>query len=79
MHVCDHLRLRAFRHFNECGTLHCLVSRFNNAMATIRRVPALDHNFQLVIKRVYEDEDEELIEDEEESMHSIQSYQSDCI
>lgn len=50
-----------------CVALFSLSARFNNAMATIRRVPAIDHNFQLVITRVYEDEDEELIEDEEES------------
>jgi len=36
-------------------------------MATIRRVPSVDHNFQLVITRVYEEGDQELLEDEEES------------
>ena len=36
-------------------------------MATIRRVPSIEHNFQLVITRVYEDGDQELLEDEEES------------
>ncbi|EEB90830.1 hypothetical protein MPER_10915, partial [Moniliophthora perniciosa FA553] len=35
-------------------------------MATIRRVPHLEHNFQLVITRVYEEGDQELLEDEEE-------------
>lgn len=39
-------------------------------MATIRRVPSLDHHFQLVITRVYEEGDQELLEDEDES----QSY-----
>lgn len=37
-------------------------------MATIRRVPSLEHNFQLVVTRVYEDGDQELLEDEDESM-----------
>ena len=36
-------------------------------MATIRRIPSVDHNFQLVITRVYDDGDQELLEDEEES------------
>jgi hypothetical protein len=37
-------------------------------MATIRRVPTLEHNFQLVITKVYEEGDEELLEDEDESL-----------
>lgn len=41
--------------------------RYNNAMATIRRVPSMDHHFQLVITRVYEEGDQELLEDEDES------------
>ncbi|KAI0723285.1 VID27 cytoplasmic protein [Earliella scabrosa] len=40
---------------------------YNDAMATIRRVPSLEHTFQLVITRVYEDGDQELLEDEEET------------
>ena len=36
-------------------------------MATIRRVPSMEHTFQLVITRVYEEGDQELLEDEEES------------
>ena len=44
-----------------------LSDRFNDAMATIRRVPSIEHNFQLVITRVYEEGDQELLEDEEES------------
>ncbi|KAJ3821989.1 VID27 cytoplasmic protein-domain-containing protein [Lentinula raphanica] len=40
---------------------------FNEAMATIRRVPNMEHNFQLVITRVYEEGDQELLEDEEET------------
>lgn len=60
MHVCVRVRrlsisvLRAFY-------------RYNDAMATVRRVPSLEHNFQLVITRVYEEGDQELLEDEEES------------
>ncbi|KAG6335306.1 hypothetical protein ID866_3790 [Astraeus odoratus] len=40
---------------------------YNEAIATIRRVPSLDHNFQLVITRVYEEGDQELLEDEDET------------
>ncbi|KAG5732367.1 Vacuolar import and degradation protein 27 [Termitomyces sp. T112] len=40
---------------------------YNEAMATIRRVPNLEHNFQLVITRVYEEGDQELLEDEDET------------
>jgi hypothetical protein len=36
-------------------------------MATIRRIPSVEHNFQLVITRVYDEGDQELLEDEEES------------
>lgn len=44
--------------------------RYNDAMATIRRVPALEHAFQLVITRVYEEGDQELLEDEDESEYN---------
>jgi hypothetical protein len=47
--------------------------RFNDAMATIRRVPSIEHNFQLVITRVYEEGDQELLEDEEESASFVDS------
>ncbi|KAF5344102.1 hypothetical protein D9758_008891 [Tetrapyrgos nigripes] len=40
---------------------------YNEAMATIRRVPAAEHNFELVITRVYEEGDEELLEDDSET------------
>ncbi|KAH9943458.1 VID27 cytoplasmic protein [Epithele typhae] len=46
------------------GGRECL---YNDAMATIRRVPSMEHTFQLVITRVYEDGDQELLEDEEET------------
>lgn len=36
-------------------------------MVTIRRVPSLEHNFQLVVTKVYEEGDQELLEDEDES------------
>lgn len=36
-------------------------------MATVRRVASVEHNFQLVVTRVYEEGDQELLEDEEES------------
>ena len=36
-------------------------------MATIRRVPSAEHAFNLVITRVFEDGDQELLEDEDES------------
>ncbi|CAK5262685.1 unnamed protein product [Mycena citricolor] len=49
-------------HQAECGT-----SRYNDAMATIRRVSAVEHHFQLVITRVYEEGDQELLEDEDET------------
>ncbi|KAL1731044.1 VID27 cytoplasmic protein-domain-containing protein [Schizophyllum commune] len=40
---------------------------YNEAIATIRRVPSVEHNFQLVVTRVYEEGDEELLEDEDET------------
>lgn len=50
--------------------------RYNDAMITIRRVPSVDHNFQLVVTRVYEDGDQELLEDEEESTSTFQVFSS---
>jgi len=43
------------------------VYSYNDAMVTIRRVPSLEHNFQLVVTRVYDEGDQELLEDEDES------------
>ncbi|KAF5335728.1 hypothetical protein D9611_009728 [Ephemerocybe angulata] len=40
---------------------------YNEAMATIRRIPQMDHNFQLVITRVYEDEDQGLLAEDDET------------
>lgn len=49
------------------------LSSYNEAMATIRRIPSVEHNFQLVITRVFEDGDQELIEDEAESARLVSS------
>ncbi|EIN10470.1 VID27 cytoplasmic protein [Punctularia strigosozonata HHB-11173 SS5] len=40
---------------------------YNDAMATVRRVPQHPHAFSLVITRVYEEGDQELLEDEDET------------
>ncbi|KAF7775973.1 hypothetical protein Agabi119p4_4366 [Agaricus bisporus var. burnettii] len=40
---------------------------YNDAMATIRRVPTVEHNFQLVVTKVYDEGDQELLEDEDET------------
>lgn len=40
---------------------------YNDAMATIRRVPSMEHNFQLVVTRVYEEGDQPLLGEEDES------------
>lgn len=40
-------------------------------MATVRRVTGVEHTFQLVITRVYEEGDQELLEDEEESEYLL--------
>lgn len=36
-------------------------------MATVRRLPSVEHNFELVITKVYEDGDQDLLQDEDES------------
>jgi hypothetical protein len=40
---------------------------YNDCMATIRRLPSVEHNFQLVITKVYEDGDQDLLQDEDET------------
>ncbi|KAF7301722.1 hypothetical protein MIND_00737800 [Mycena indigotica] len=40
---------------------------YPEAMAAIRRVSSVEHHFQLVVTRVYEDGDQELLEDEDET------------
>jgi hypothetical protein len=47
--------------------LRLICYRYQEAMATIRRVPNMEHNFNLVVTRVYEEGDQELLEDEDES------------
>lgn len=49
---------------------------YKDAMATIRRVPSVEHNFQLVITRVYEEGDQELLEEEDECACVTPSLQS---
>jgi len=46
-------------------------NRYNDCMATIRRLPSVEHNFQLVITKVYEDGDQDFLEDEDESASSL--------
>ena len=60
----------------SCLRVYQLVYSYNDAMATIRRVPSLDHNFQLVVTRVYEEGNQELLEDEDESASSPRPYPS---
>ncbi|KAI9467015.1 VID27 cytoplasmic protein-domain-containing protein [Lactarius psammicola] len=57
-------QLHLVRPGNVRSSRECI---YNDAMATIRRVPSIEHNFQLVITRVYEEGDQELLEDEEET------------
>ena len=57
-----------FHFFMTSPDLMSVALSYNDAMAAIRRVPSIDHNFQLVITRVYEEGDEELFEGEEESV-----------
>ncbi|KAJ7068324.1 VID27 cytoplasmic protein-domain-containing protein [Mycena amicta] len=40
---------------------------YPDALVAIRRVSSVDHHFQLVVTRVYEDGDQELLEDEDET------------
>lgn len=43
---------------------------FNEAMITVRRAP-VEHHFELVITRVFESGDQELLEDDEESQFPL--------
>ncbi|KAL5508413.1 VID27 [Sanghuangporus vaninii] len=40
---------------------------YNDAMATVRKAPSVEHNFQLVITRVFEEGEEDILEDEDEN------------
>lgn len=42
-------------------------------MATVRKVSSVEYNFQLVITRVFEEGEEDILEEEDESM-CIQSH-----
>ena len=57
------------RHFNLLLIFLPLSLSYNDCMATIRRLPSVEHNFQLVITKVYEDGDQDLLQDEDESEH----------
>lgn len=50
-----------------------LISSYQNAMATIRRVMTTDFHFQLVVTRVFEEGEELLLDEDDES-----SYMSDA-
>lgn len=43
---------------------------YNDAMATVRRAPSVEYNYQLVITRVFEDGEEDILDEEEESESS---------
>ena len=60
MHVCcaEHVEFLLILPFSPS---------YNDCMATIRRLPSVEHNFQLVITKVYEDGDQDLLQDEDES------------
>ena len=48
-------------------------------MATIRRLPSVEHNFQLVITKVYEDGDQDLLQDEDESEYLCEYFPENII
>ena len=37
-------------------------------MATVRKAPSVEYNYQLVITRVFEEGEEDILEEEDESM-----------
>ncbi|KAJ3559138.1 hypothetical protein NP233_g11340 [Leucocoprinus birnbaumii] len=64
-HTLHHLgQLYLVRPGNIRSSRECI---YNEAMATIRRVATLEHNFQLVVTKVYDEGDQELLEDEDEN------------
>jgi len=63
MHVC------CAKHTNSLLIFLPLSLSYNDCMATVRRLPSVEHNFQLVITKVYEDGDQDLLQDEDESKH----------
>ena len=52
---------------------------YNDCMATIRRLPSVEHNFQLVITKVYEDGDQDLLQDEDESEYLCEYFPENII
>ncbi|KAH8113276.1 VID27-domain-containing protein [Phellopilus nigrolimitatus] len=40
---------------------------YNDAMATVRKAPSVEHNFQIVITRVFEEGEEDILEEEDEN------------
>lgn len=44
-----------------------LLFRYNDAMATVRKAPSVEYNYQLVITRVFEEGEEDILEEEDES------------
>ncbi|TDL29588.1 VID27-domain-containing protein [Rickenella mellea] len=44
---------------------------YNEAMATVRRAPSVEHNFQLVITRVFEEGEEDILEEEDENEDKV--------
>ena len=45
------------------------MTSYNDAMATVRKASSVDHNFQLVITRVFEEGEEDILEEEDESTY----------
>jgi hypothetical protein len=43
------------------------VYSYNDAMATVRKAPSVEYNYQLVITRVFEEGEEDILEEEDES------------
>ncbi|KLO08280.1 VID27-domain-containing protein [Schizopora paradoxa] len=44
---------------------------YNDAMATVRKAQSVEHNFQLVVTRVYEEGEEDILDDEEENSERV--------
>ncbi|THH08652.1 hypothetical protein EW145_g2564 [Phellinidium pouzarii] len=44
---------------------------YNDAMATVRKAPSVEHNFQLVITRVFEEGEEDILEEEDENDEKV--------
>lgn len=48
-------------------------------MATVRKAPSVEHNFQLVITRVFEEGEEDILEEEDESAFIILDLIALCL